>query len=177
MARLMAIMMIDDSGEGGSLSVRPSVRPSVRWSVHHSICRFDGESVSQPFSQSAIQPVSLPASKSDCVSLSQSVTYCRVFRRCTAYIEPSVPGVTPTRPTGGLFGIISSILVLSSQSPSGPTGGAPDGHELGRGAAGPRGASATLTSAARARAELHWPHGTGQSHIGRTGNSESLART
>ena len=63
-----------------------------------------------------------------------------------------------------LSGIISSILVLPSQSPPGPAGGALDGYGLGR-AAGPRGA----TLAARARAELHWPRGTRRSHICRTG--------
>ena len=38
----------------------------------------------------------------------------------------------------GLFGITSNTLVRSSQSPSGPAGGASDGYGLGRGAAGRR---------------------------------------
>ena len=50
-----------------------------------------------------------------------------------------------------------AFLVLSSQSPSGPAGGAPDGYGLGRAAAGPRGA----TSAAWAQAELHVRTGPG----------------
>ena len=70
-----------------------------------------------------------------------------------------MPGVTPTWPTGRVFEIISSILVLSRWA------GRRRRYGLGRGAAGPRG----TTSAARVRAELHWPHGTGRSHIGRTG--------
>ena len=78
---------------------------------------------------------------------------------------------------------LPAFLVLSSQSPIW-AGGAPDGHGLGRGAAGPRGA----TLAARARAEihvrtgpgdagstaqalgkLHCPHGTGRRRIDSTG--------
>ena len=54
-----------------------------------------------------------------------------------------------------------AFLFLSSQSPSGPAGGAPDGYGLGRGATGPRGA----TSAARARAELHARTGPGDAGI------------
>ena len=46
---------------------------------------------------------------------------------------------------------LPAFLALSSQSPSGPAGGAPDGYGLGRGATGPRG----TTPAARAQAELH----------------------
>ena len=38
-----------------------------------------------------------------------------------------------------LFGTASKILVSSSQSPSGPAGGAPDGYGPGRPAAGPGG--------------------------------------
>ena len=55
-----------------------------------------------------------------------------------------------------LFGIASSMS-LSSQSPSGQAGGAPDGYGLGRGAAGPPGS----TSAAWAQAELHARTGPG----------------
>ena len=36
-----------------------------------------------------------------------------------------------------VFGVSSSTLALSSQSSSGPAGGASDGYGLGRGAAGP----------------------------------------
>ena len=50
---------------------------------------------------------------------------------------------------------LPAFLALSSQSPSGPAGGAPGVYGLGRGAAGPRGA----TLAARALAELHQPYG------------------
>ena len=44
----------------------------------------------------------------------------------------------PGRPTESkLFGLTSNTLVRSSQSSSGPAGGAFDGYGLGRGAAGP----------------------------------------
>ena len=49
--------------------------------------------------------------------------------------RPRRPHSTPRQPCL----VVSSILVLSSQSPSGPAGGAPDGYGLGRGAAGPDG--------------------------------------
>ena len=79
---------------------------------------------------------------------------------------------------------LPAFLALSSQSPSGPAGGAPDGYGLGRGAAGPRGA----TSAARARAELHARTGAGdagstararaeRSYIDRTGRATSSRPT
>ena len=38
-----------------------------------------------------------------------------------------------------MYGIASDIRALSSQSPPGQAGGAPDGYGLGRGAAGPGG--------------------------------------
>lgn len=41
--------------------------------------------------------------------------------------------------TDAVFGIASSILALSGKSPSGPSGGAPDGYGLRFGAAGPGG--------------------------------------
>ena len=62
-----------------------------------------------------------------------------------------------SRPRSPCLESLAAFLVSSSQSPSGPAGGAPDGYGLGRGAAGPRGA----TSAARARAELHARTGPG----------------
>ena len=85
--------------------------------------------------------------------------------------------------TQHLLGIISSILVLYSQSPYGPASGAPDSYGLGRGAAGP----CCATSAGWARAELHWLYWTGRSNVGcsewlygtgrsNVGFSESLAR-
>ena len=79
-----------------------------------------------------------------------------------------------------------AFLVLSSQSPSGPAGGAPDGYGLGRGAAGPRGLQGLgrsymspgpgdAGSTARARAKLHCPHGTGRRRIDRTGPGGAAA--
>ena len=49
-----------------------------------------------------------------------------------------------------LFGITSSILALSGQSPSGPAGGASDGYGLGRGAVGPGCRCTTTVTAAGA---------------------------
>ena len=50
-----------------------------------------------------------------------------------------------------LFGITSNTLVRSSQSSSGPAGGASDGYGLGRGAAGPdRRCTTTAAGAIRA---------------------------
>ena len=43
----------------------------------------------------------------------------------------------PVRSLPGLFGITSNTLPDLVKSPSGPSGGASDGYELGRGAAGP----------------------------------------
>ena len=43
----------------------------------------------------------------------------------------------PTWQSAGVFEITSNTLVRSSQSSTGPAGGAPDGYGLGRGAAGP----------------------------------------
>ena len=82
---------------------------------------------------------------------------------------------------------LPAFLAWSSQSPSEPAGGAPDGYWLGRGATGPRG----TTPAARARAQLYaFTHrllGLGRCYIDRTGPgdvestgrdySESLVRT
>ena len=48
----------------------------------------------------------------------------------------TVPETQLTEPSAA-FGITSNILALSSQSPSGPAGGASDGYGLERGAAGP----------------------------------------
>ena len=85
-----------------------------------------------------------------------------------------VPGALPcaTARGTGVFGIISSIPVLSSRSPSGPAGGAPDGYGLTSGWGG------ELLD----RAVLRRPGGAGRSYIGRTGPgdaargySESLA--
>ena len=51
-----------------------------------------------------------------------------------------------------LFGIASNTLVRSSQSSSGPAGGASDGYGLGRGAAGPdRRCTTTAAGAVRLR--------------------------
>ena len=77
-------------------------------------------------------------------------------------IPPSPSPDAGGRSAGRLFGIISSILVSSSQSPPGPAGGASDGYGLGR-----RALDRGATSAARAA--LHSPHGTGRRRVDRTG--------
>ena len=59
-----------------------------------------------------------------------------------------MPGMTPTRPSGWVFGLTSNILALSSQGPSRPAGGASDGYGLGRGAAGPVRQSTTTAAGA-----------------------------
>ena len=90
-----------------------------------------------------------------------------------------------------------AFLVLSSQSSAGPAGGAPDGYGLGRGAAGPRGATSAArdagstaqarlincsgpggaTLSARDRAAPERPHGPGRSYIDRTGRVTSSRPT
>ena len=52
-------------------------------------------------------------------------------------LEENVQRLTGFRPGKFVFGITSNTLVRSSQSSSGPAGGASDGYGLGRGAAGP----------------------------------------
>ena len=80
--------------------------------------------------------------------------------------------VTPTRQTGRVFGIISNILALSSQSPSGPAGGAPNGYGLGRRAAGPGGGTTLPHRAAPSRYPGH-DHSNVSSCSG-TGTEEGL---
>ena len=108
--------------------------------------------------------------------ISRRVPCFGIISRPAAGLE-SIPAALPVWnhfPPRSLFGIVSprrgvpclesesfpAFLALSSQSPSGPAGGrgAPNGYGLGRGAAGPRGA----TSAARARAKLHVRTGPGR---------------
>ena len=74
------------------------------------------------------------------------------FGRCAGAGYPPAATARHGSTRHGSAGCLESLpafLALSSQSPSGPAGGAPDGYGLGRGATGPRG----TIPAARARAE------------------------
>ena len=55
------------------------------------------------------------------------------------------------RPQARLLGIASNILAVSSQSPSGPSGGDPHGYGLWRGVAGPGGGTSLSHEAAPSR--------------------------
>ena len=72
-------------------------------------------------------------------------------RRPPACLLQEAPLTSRVRRDVSCLESLAAFLVLSSQSPSGPAGGAPDGYGLGRGAAGLRG----TTPAARARADPH----------------------
>ena len=72
----------------------------------------------------------------------------RPWRQAGAVERRGQPGERPGLSGRPLFGITSNTLVRSSQSSSGPAGGASDGYGLGRGAAGPDRRCTTTTAGA-----------------------------
>ena len=154
-------------GGGPSPALARSLIPALSVSLSLSLSSLSHLSLSLSLSLTHSLSLALSLSLARSLSLSFSAAVSGYVQLMPAAAPGSLPRGRRARHGGhaqamegrigrreAVFEIISSILISTSQSPPGLAGGTPDGCGLGRGAAGPRGA----TSAAR-------------------GYSESLART